>query len=106
MRRILIDVARRKQAVKRGGGRDKQLLETVTLAPPGGEALDVLALDEALDELEQQAPDKAQLVKLRFFAGLKLNEAAEALGISLATAKRHWVYARAWLHGKLAGDDV
>jgi RNA polymerase sigma factor (TIGR02999 family) len=109
MRRILVDVARRKRSEKRGGvGRRRVPLETasVTLAVSGsGRPLDVLALDQALAELEQREPDKAQLVKLRFFAGMSLDEAATALDISLATAKRRWTYARAWLYGKLADRD-
>jgi RNA polymerase sigma factor (TIGR02999 family) len=109
MRRILVDVARRRRSEKRGGvGRRRVPLETaaVTLAANGSaRLLDVLALDQALAELEQSEPEKAQLVKLRFFAGLSLEEAATVLGISLATAKRRWTYARAWLYGKLADRD-
>lgn len=103
MRRILVENARRKVAEKRGGGRHRQELTDVA----AGEAepdLELLALDEALTRLEQESPPKAALVKLRFFAGLSIEEAAAALGISAATAKRHWTYARAWLYGQVAAD--
>jgi RNA polymerase sigma factor (sigma-70 family) len=65
-------------------------------------SFDVLAVDEALTDLQQREPDKAELVKLRFFAGMTMQEAADALGISRATANRRWIYARAWLYGRLA----
>jgi DNA-directed RNA polymerase specialized sigma24 family protein len=71
--------------------------------PDGGEADDLLALDEALRQLEAVDPPKARLVKLRYFAGLSVGEAGEVLGISPATAKRNWVYARSWLYGKIHG---
>jgi len=103
MRRILIEQARRKKADKRGGGHQRVALIDVA-APDAGPAVDLLALDEALARLEQAAPQKAALVKLRFFAGLSIEAAAEALGVSTATAKRHWTYARAWLYGQVAGD--
>ena len=105
MRRILIDQARRKHSQKRGGAlRRVELDDGALLAEPEGQAAeDLLALDEALQQFESAEPLKARLVKLRYFAGLSLAEAAEALGISLATAKRHWVYARSWLYGKLHG---
>jgi RNA polymerase sigma factor (TIGR02999 family) len=107
MRRILIEAARRKRTVKHGAGKRVPLQTTITLAAGrSGPSLDVLALDEALSVLEQREPDKARLVKLRFFAGLSIDEAAEALGISRATAKRHWVYARAWLYGQLANKET
>jgi RNA polymerase sigma factor (TIGR02999 family) len=105
MRRILIDNARRKHSQKRGGGRRRVELDAATLgaAPEEQSAEDLLALDEALQQLESEQAPKARLVKLRYFAGLSLPEAAEALGISLATAKRYWVFARSWLYGKLHG---
>jgi RNA polymerase sigma factor (sigma-70 family) len=65
----------------------------------------LLAVDEALERLHQLDPAKAELVKLRYFAGMTIPEAAQALGISVPTANRHWAYARAWLHEELAGDD-
>jgi RNA polymerase sigma factor (TIGR02999 family) len=105
MRRILIDQARRKRSQKHGGSlRRVELDAGASLAAPDGRAVeDLLALDEALRQFEAEDPPKARLVKLRYFAGLSLADAAEALGISIAAAKRHWVYARSWLYGKLHG---
>jgi RNA polymerase sigma factor (TIGR02999 family) len=105
MRRILIDPARRKQSQKRGGGRQRVDLDAGALlaAPDDHAAEDLLALDEALRQFEIEDPLKARLVKLRYFAGLSLQEAAAALGVSAAAAKRQWVYARSWLYGKLHG---
>jgi RNA polymerase sigma factor (TIGR02999 family) len=100
MRRILVDSARRKQRLKRGGDRQRVELEQVE-APPAFPCEDVLALDEALEQLAQEDPQKAQLVKLRFFAGLSLEEAAQCLGLARATVVRHWAYARAWLFDRL-----
>jgi DNA-directed RNA polymerase specialized sigma24 family protein len=74
------------------------------LAPEGEPIEDLIALDEALEQLEAEDPIKAQLVKLRYFTGTSLEETARILGISVATAKRHWIYARSWLFGKLYGD--
>jgi RNA polymerase sigma factor (TIGR02999 family) len=103
MRRILIEQARRKHSVKRGG--DFQRVELADIArQDASDSVDVLALNEALTILEQEEPLKAQLVKLRCFAGLSIEEAAAALGISLATAKRYWTYARAWLYGRLQSE--
>jgi RNA polymerase sigma factor (TIGR02999 family) len=105
MRRILIDQARRKHSHKRGGSRQRVELDAgVQFAAPEKEpAEDLLALDEALQQFESEDPLRARLVKLRYFTGLSLAEAAAALGISAAMAKRHWVYARAWLYGKVHG---
>jgi RNA polymerase sigma factor (TIGR02999 family) len=99
MRRILVDHARSKNALKRGGQSQKQELDFQVVEPlsPEVDYVDILALDEALARLAAEAPEKAQLVKLRYFAGLSLAEAAEALGISERTAKRHWVTAKGWL---------
>lgn len=97
MRRILIDRARARGAVKRGGDRRRLKLDPDRLADENLSA-ELLDLDEALGRLAAEDPTKAELVKLRFFAGLSLDEAAEQLGISPATADRHWVYARAWLY--------
>jgi RNA polymerase sigma factor (TIGR02999 family) len=96
MRRILIDRARRKRRIRHGGQHQRVPLMDAELAtePPGDE---LLALDEALDRFSEVEPAKAELVKLRFFAGLSEEEAAAALGISRATASRNWSYARAWL---------
>jgi RNA polymerase sigma factor (TIGR02999 family) len=101
MRHILIDRARRRSRLKRGGGCARVSLdhaEDLTITEPPD---DLLALDEALTELVQKHPDKAQLVKLRFFAGLTIAEVAQAMEISTATADRHWAYARAWLHRRM-----
>jgi RNA polymerase sigma factor (TIGR02999 family) len=105
MRRILIERARRKHSQKRGGDQRRVELDAGALlaAPAESAADDLLALDEALGQLESEDPLKARLVKLRYFAGLSLADAAAALGISVATAKRHWIYARSWLYGKLQG---
>jgi RNA polymerase sigma factor (TIGR02999 family) len=104
MRRILIDNARRKRTEKHGGNRRRLELDDADLAADVPSA-DLLALDRALGELEVAEPVKAQLVKLRYFAGLSIDEAARALGIAPATAKRHWVYARAWLFRAMEGAD-
>jgi RNA polymerase sigma factor (TIGR02999 family) len=105
MRRILIDQARRKQSEKRGGNLRRLNLDGAALvaAPEEHAAAELLALDEALQQLASEDPLKARLVELRYFAGLSLPQAAQALGISTATAKRYWVYARSWLYGKLQG---
>jgi RNA polymerase sigma factor (TIGR02999 family) len=104
MRRILIDQARTKQSQRRGGGRQRLDLEHVDLAVPDTD-LDVLALHEVLDRFEQLDPVKAKLVKLRYFAGLSIPQAAEVLGISSNTADRYWAYARAWMHAELKKDE-
>ena len=101
MRRILIDNARRKHRPKHGGNRRRKAGD-VAAPRPAMPPEDLLALDEALDKLAEEEPAKAELVKLRFFAGLTMPEVAEALGISLATAERHWTYARTWLYRELA----
>jgi RNA polymerase sigma factor (TIGR02999 family) len=103
MRRILVENARRSGAQKRGAGLDR--IDLPELAGPAeDEPADLLALDEALQKLEELHPEKAQVVKLRFFAGRSLEEIAQALGIARATAQRHWVWARAWLYGQLHPD--
>jgi RNA polymerase sigma factor (TIGR02999 family) len=104
MRRILVDAARSKRAEKRGGGRRRVEVQVGNLVAREGDPK-FLALDEALAKLERQHPPKAQLVKLRYFAGLSIREAAAALGISTATADRYWAYARAWLQREMAGAD-
>jgi RNA polymerase sigma factor (sigma-70 family) len=104
MRRILIDQARRKESLKRGGDRQRQDIEHVEIGVPEP-SQDVLALDAALERFERLDPRKAALVKLRYFAGLTIPEAAAALGISSTTADRHWAYARAWLHAELARGE-
>jgi RNA polymerase sigma factor (TIGR02999 family) len=104
MRRILVDQARRKLADRHGGGRNRQDVEHVEVAAPIPDA-DVLAVDEALARFEAHDPAKAELVKLRYFAGLTVPEAAAALGIAPSTADRHWAYARAWLHAELSKGE-
>jgi RNA polymerase sigma factor (TIGR02999 family) len=100
MRRILVDSARRRRTQKRGLGHERIDLSELAEGPTD-EPIELVALDEALTLLEVQHPQKAQIVKLRFFAGCTLEETAQLLGISRATAERHWAYARAWLFGKL-----
>jgi RNA polymerase sigma factor (TIGR02999 family) len=100
MRRLLIDKARRKRRPKHGGGRTRVSLdEALCLRETPTD--DLLALDEALQQLARQEPAKAELVKLHYFAGLSLEEAGRALGVSHRTAKRHWAYARAWLYAAI-----
>jgi RNA polymerase sigma factor (TIGR02999 family) len=113
MRRILIDNARRKKSLKRGGGRRPANLSTAPLrvgdpslaADDAWPIEDMLALDEALAKLALQDPTKADLVKLRYFAGLTIEQAAKALDISHATAERYWDYARSWLRVELGQID-
>lgn len=103
MRRILVESARRKNRLKHGRERQRMDLESdcmVTEAP----SLDLLALDEGLTRLAEFEPAKAELVKLRFFAGLTMPEAAATLEISLATAERYWTFAKSWLYAELADD--
>jgi RNA polymerase sigma factor (TIGR02999 family) len=100
MRRILLDNARRKGRRKRGGGLARQELDEANLSVPEGKH-DLLALDEALGLLARVNPRAAELVKLRYFAGLTINQAAEALGVSPRTADGLWAYARAWLLQRL-----
>lgn len=104
MRRILIDRARDKGRLKRGGGYTKVELDNIQLAVDT-EADDLLSLDEAITQLGSEHEDCAKLVKLRFFAGLPQGDVAKALGIPRRTADRHWAFAKAWLHRRL-GEDV
>jgi RNA polymerase sigma factor (TIGR02999 family) len=100
MRLILVDNARRKPAARHGGG--QQRVEMRELASAAVENDDkVLAVNEALEKFTKLDPQKAELVKLRYFVGMTLEEAAEALGISERTAKRYWAFARAWLHEEI-----
>lgn len=103
MRRILIDRARAKSAVKRGGSQRRIQLDLNLIALEECPA-ELVALDEALDRLAEFDVQKAELVKLRFFAGLTLVQAAGLLGISLSTAERHWAFVRAWLYNELRED--
>jgi RNA polymerase sigma factor (TIGR02999 family) len=104
MRRLLVDNARRKKALQRGGGRQRLDISVVEPEAPRLSE-DVLALNDALEKLEQLDRNKANLVKLRYFAGMTMEQAAEAVGISAATAHRYWNYARAWLHQEITGKD-
>jgi RNA polymerase sigma factor (TIGR02999 family) len=105
MRHILIDNARRKLRAKHGGGQRRVELDDAAPAPPA-DAEKLLALDEAFGKLAAQDPEAAGLVKLRYYAGLSVEEAAEALGISRAGAYRHWAFARAWLLQELGGESA
>jgi RNA polymerase sigma factor (TIGR02999 family) len=101
MRDILVERARSKAGPKRGGGRQRiELTDAVALNEPP--AAEVLALQEALEELEKEDPLKAQIVNLRYFAGMSMNEVAEVLGLSERTVHRHWRFLKAWLKSRLA----
>ena len=100
MRRLLVEQARRKQRLKRGGNGQHVPLETIELAY-GFPSDDLLALNEAISRLELESPEKSKVVQLRFFVGMTHEEVAEALGISAVTARRHWRYARAWLRREM-----
>ncbi len=103
MRRILVENARRKRRLRHGGGRRRVSLDTVEV-PAEAAPDDLLALDEALERLAAEDAQVADLVKLRHFAGLTIEESAAALGISVRTANRHWAFARAWLFRRLQDD--
>ena len=104
MRRILIERARQKQSLKGGGGHQRVDLDTVFPAVLPMACDDLLGLDEAIRTLEQQDPRKAELVKLRFFAGLTTAQAAKSLDVSVSTAENDWAYARCWLRLEMSGD--
>ena len=104
MRRILVESARRKQAQKRGGDRERVALDETGLVAPVVEG-ELLGLDEALTLLADQRPELARLVSLRYFAGLTMHQAAEAMGTSLRTAERNWTYAKVWLKEAIRSDD-
>ena len=104
MRRILVEHARKKGSKKRGGDRNRvDFMGADVMADESPD--DLIALDEALTKFSETDPTKAELVKLRFFAGLSFEQAAELLDISPATARRHWNYARAWLYGRICSTD-
>jgi len=104
MRRILVESARRKRGKKHGGGCQRVNLEAAaSYAPEPAE--DLLSLNDALDKLAQEDPKKAELVKLRYFTGLSVQEAADVLDISRATADRHWAYAKVWLYCAISGEQ-
>jgi RNA polymerase sigma factor (sigma-70 family) len=102
MRRILVESARRKKRQKRGGDLAREPLEVDQIAAPSVDG-DLIELDAALEKLQAKDRRKAELIKLRYFAGLTQQQAAEALGVSVATADRDWAYARAWLLREMGG---
>jgi RNA polymerase sigma factor (TIGR02999 family) len=102
MRRILIDRARRRSTTKHGGNQRRVELDVAASLAAYEPATDLLVLDEALTRLAAEVPAKAEVVKLRYFAGLTMDEVAQTLGISLATAERYWTFARSWLYAELA----
>jgi RNA polymerase sigma factor (TIGR02999 family) len=104
MRRILVENARRRNRVKRGGDRARVDLDKAQPTTPETDD-DLLALDEALEQLARKDPVKAELVQLRVFAGLTVPQTAEVLGLSTTTADRYWAFARAWLRVEIAGHD-
>jgi RNA polymerase sigma factor (TIGR02999 family) len=104
MRRILVEKARRKKRVKHGGDRVRVEPE-VACSVPEDPGEDLLALDAALNKLASTHPDKAQVVQLRYFAGLTMPKIAQVMKISLATAERHWTYARTWLYAELSDPE-
>jgi len=103
MRRILVENARRKNRQRRGGGLQRVEFDEAALAVADDQQ--VLAVNDALEKFAGVDKPKAELVKLRYFVGLTIEEAAEVLGISRATAKRHWAYARTWLYAEIIGND-
>jgi RNA polymerase sigma factor (TIGR02999 family) len=103
MRRILVEKARRKRRLKHGGEAVRVPLDDVEIVSSASQ-LNLLALDEALSKLADEAPEKAEVVQLRFFAGLGHEEVAEILGVSTITVKRHWRYARVWLLRQMEGS--
>jgi len=103
MRRVLVDQARARAASKRGDGLTRVALDDA-VATGASPDVDVLALDQALDRLEQLDPRQARVVELRYFGGMSAAEAAEAVGLSLATVNRDWAMARAWLFRELGGE--
>jgi len=104
MRRILVERARNRARLKRGGGHNRVSLDSAQALTVDQPPDDLLALDVALTELARERPDEAKLVNLRYFGGLSVEQAAEALGISVATAGRDWRYARAWLYRRMSGE--
>jgi RNA polymerase sigma factor (TIGR02999 family) len=103
MRRILIDRARRRKAVRHGGELNRTEFAEDVIAAPSVKDDELLAINEILDRFAQIEPRKAEVVKLRYFVGMTIEETAEALGISIPTAKRDWTFARAWLFRELGG---
>ena len=106
MRRVLVDIARRRRAARRGGHDSIRVPLDAVDVPAGETHADLLAVDEALQALAAEAPRKAQVVELRFFGGLSIEEVAQTLGISIRTVHTDWAVARAWLHRRLSAADV
>ena len=104
MRQILVETARRKKSLKRGGAAERIPFDDEFLSTSGSHP-DLLELDTALDKLAEERPDLVKLVSLRFFAGLSMDQAATAIGISKRTAERNWTYAKAWLHQAIRCND-
>ena len=104
MRRILVESARHRRTLKDGGGCERIALSDVVQSSPS-DSLDLIALDEALQKLEQHSPRRAELVKLRYFAGLTIEQAAQALGVAPSTANAYWVYAKSWLRLEMCSLD-
>lgn len=102
MRRILVDHARRHNAEKRGGEFSKEQLEEALVVVTEQKSFELLALDDALEELSKMDPQKSRVVELRYFGGLSVEETAEVMGVSEITIKRHWKMAKAWLYGQIA----
>ena len=103
MRRILVENARRKKRLKRGGKQYRLTLDEASIITEKQD-IDLLALDEALAKLEEEDPEKASIVKLRYFVGMTTSQSAEILKISLPTANRHWSYAKSWLFREISKD--
>ena len=102
MRRLLVERARRKKSVRHGGGQQRIDLETQLCISSDGDGDDtVLAINDALERLRAEEPEAAQVVTLRYFAGLTIKETAAAMNLSVRTVNRHWTYARTWLYGYL-----
>ena len=104
MRRILMDHARKHQADKRGGEFEKLPIEEEILIVSQDKSSELIALDDALEELAKIDPDKAKIVELRYFGGLSIEETAEVMGVSVPTINRHWKMAKAWLYSQVAND--
>lgn len=105
MRQILVDSLRRRLRAKRGGGAEHCDVDEIEIAAPDGRADELLQVHELLDRFAAEEPQKAELVKLHFFAGLTLTEAGSVLGLPERTAKRHWAYARAWLFDAMQREE-
>jgi len=102
MRRILVERARRKSREKRGGGAQHLDVDAMEIMAPEGNEDEVLAVNDALEQLSAVHPEKAELVKLRYYVGLSFDEVADVMGTSVTTAKRDWTFARGWLHRKIS----